>query len=138
MLGGNRINAGNLGEHAGLFERLGKSLSADGDLLLYGCKVGKDGAGQAFIDQVAALSGADVNASTDDTGNASSGGNWNLEVATGGREREEDEARVFRRFRSARSTALGFVFHFSVDNSARGFPCVVGDIWLLGISNNCF
>ncbi|WP_181040314.1 Ig-like domain-containing protein [Desulfobulbus oralis] len=83
MLGGNRINAGNLGEHAGLFERLGKSLSADGDLLLYGCKVGRDGAGQAFIDQVAALSGADVNASTDDTGNASSGGNWNLEVATG-------------------------------------------------------
>ena len=83
MLGGNRINAGNLGEHAGLFERLGKSLSADGDLLLYGCKVGRDGAGQAFIDQVAALSGADVNASADDTGNASSGGNWNLEVATG-------------------------------------------------------
>lgn len=83
MLGGNRINAGNLGEHAGLFERLGKSLSADGDLLLYGCKVGKDGAGQGFIDQVAALSGADVNASADDTGNASSGGNWNLEVATG-------------------------------------------------------
>ena len=24
--------------------------------------------------------------------------------------------------------ALGFVFHLSVDNSARGFPCVVGDI----------
>ncbi|HET7609824.1 MAG TPA: DUF4347 domain-containing protein, partial [Gammaproteobacteria bacterium] len=59
------------------------ALSADADLLLYGCNVGHDTEGKAFLDRLSELTGADVAASDDATGAAALGGDWNLEVATG-------------------------------------------------------
>ena len=61
---------------------LGASLTANGDLLLYGCNVAT-GTGQDFVSVMASLSGADVAASNDPTGAASLGGDWQLEVASG-------------------------------------------------------
>ena len=83
ILNGQTINEANLGEYSTFFTEIGSSLSDSGDLLLYGCEVGKDGAGQSFVDAVADLTHADVNASDDSTGNADSHGDWDLEVATG-------------------------------------------------------
>ncbi len=59
------------------------SLTADADILLYGCNVAQDNLGQAFVNQLAELTGADVAASIDLTGNTALGGNWALEYQTG-------------------------------------------------------
>ncbi len=59
------------------------ALTDSADILLYGCDVAQGAAGQAFINLLAATTGADVAASSDLTGSQSLGGNWNLEVQTG-------------------------------------------------------
>lgn len=57
--------------------------SQTGDVLLYGCNVAAGEQGQSFIQQLASLTGADIQASTDVTGSAQLGGDWALEAATG-------------------------------------------------------
>lgn len=76
------------GEHADELAVIREALSEDADLLIYGCDFGAD------ADAIAALAqatGADVAASTDDTGHADLGGDWDLEAATG----DIDTAAVF-------------------------------------------
>ncbi|WP_417068916.1 Ig-like domain-containing protein [Niveibacterium terrae] len=62
---------------------IGQALTADGDLLLYGCDVAKGTDGTAFISDLAKATGADVAASSDATGAASMGGNWVTEFHSG-------------------------------------------------------
>ena len=45
------------------------SLHADADILIYGCDVAAGEDGQAFVEQLAEFTGADIVASTDDSGN---------------------------------------------------------------------
>jgi hypothetical protein len=59
------------------------AMAADGDLLLYGCNLASSSAGQALVNDLALLSGADVAASTDLTGGTAMGGNWALEYRQG-------------------------------------------------------
>ncbi len=82
-LGETTLDSENLDEHASQLSQWGEALSEDGDLLLYGCNVADDGIGVEFIEAVSVITGADVAASDDATGNIRSGGNWDLEVATG-------------------------------------------------------
>nr|WP_315597930.1 VCBS domain-containing protein [uncultured Cupriavidus sp.] len=58
-------------------------LSQDADILLYGCRTGAGAEGQALIQRLASVTGADVAASTNDTGATSAGGDWVLEASTG-------------------------------------------------------
>ncbi len=53
------------------------------DLLIYGCDVAAGTVGDAFISKLSQITGADVAASVDLTGNVAKGGNWLLEKATG-------------------------------------------------------
>ena len=69
--------------YAEQFQQIGRSLSADADLLIYGCNFGRGEAGQTAIQTLATLTGADVAASTDRTGHYSQFGDWQLEVSTG-------------------------------------------------------
>ncbi|KQN63471.1 Ig-like domain-containing protein [Erwinia sp. Leaf53] len=62
---------------------LGQALTADGDLLLYGCDVAAGTTGDAFIRDLATATGADVAASSDATGSSLLGGNWTLEKHSG-------------------------------------------------------
>lgn len=57
---------------------IGAALTAEGDLLFYGCSVAS-GTGEVFIGEIARLTEADVAASTDLTGSSSLKGNWILE-----------------------------------------------------------
>ncbi|ALM52439.1 VCBS domain-containing protein [Halomonas huangheensis] len=59
------------------------ALTADADLLLYGCQVGDGTTGQQLVDSLADATGADVAASNDDTGEARFGGDWQLETTRG-------------------------------------------------------
>ena len=82
QLGSTLLTSESLTNYGEALSALGAALTADGDLLLYGCEVGT-GTGQAFVDELAAQTGADVAASDDLTGAADLGGDWDLEVITG-------------------------------------------------------
>ena len=77
-LGSSLLNDSTLAAHSELIAAWGNSLSADGDLLIYGCRVGEGDS--PLITRLAELTRADVAASTDDTG---LGGNWVLERNAG-------------------------------------------------------
>lgn len=89
-LGSTRLSVDNVDAMAGQLAQLGQSLSADGDLLLYGCDVagGANGAGGDFLERLARHTGADVAASRDTTGSAGYG-NWTLEAHSGSIETAE-------------------------------------------------
>ena len=83
QLGSSLLDADELSRNSAAVTAWGRALSADGDLLLYGCDVGQGVVGRAFIGQLAQLTGADVAASNNRTGSAASGGDWTLEVRAG-------------------------------------------------------
>ena len=58
-------------------------LSANADILLYGCDVAAGVDGSAFINSLARITAADVAASTGGTGSAAQSGDWVLEKQTG-------------------------------------------------------
>ncbi|MEJ0015858.1 MAG: DUF4347 domain-containing protein [Acetobacteraceae bacterium] len=66
------------------WRRSGDALRPGGDILLYGCDIAQDVAGEAFLQQLArATGGANIAASSHVIGTASAGGDWNLDVDTG-------------------------------------------------------
>lgn len=83
QLGNIWLSSANLAEHSAALQSIGAALNADGDLMLYGCRVGSSEKGLAFLEDLARFTGADVAASADDTGAASLGGNWALEHSAG-------------------------------------------------------
>ncbi|MEZ5658328.1 MAG: DUF4347 domain-containing protein [Burkholderiaceae bacterium] len=82
-LGQTMIDADGLRAESLSFATWGASLSADADLLIYGCELAADESGRALIADLAALTGADVAASDDITGSAELGGDWTLEHRSG-------------------------------------------------------
>ncbi|MGV0027898.1 DUF4347 domain-containing protein [Phormidesmis priestleyi] len=82
-LGNDRVDLGDLNRHADQLQSWASALTEDADILLYGCDVAEGEIGQAFVQQLAKLTSADVTASDDLTGNSALGGDWNLELATG-------------------------------------------------------
>ncbi|MDD4905243.1 MAG: DUF4347 domain-containing protein, partial [Methylobacter tundripaludum] len=83
LLGDVGLFNGNMDKYTSELQTIGNALTANGDILLYGCDVGAGSGGQAFIDTLAAITGADVAASINSTGATGLGGDWNLEITTG-------------------------------------------------------
>ncbi len=80
-LGAGRLNeAAIVGRYADDLARIGSVLSPGGDILIYGCDFGADAQAVAALAQA---TGADIAASTDDTGHADLGGDWLLEASAG-------------------------------------------------------
>ncbi|MDB6117837.1 MAG: hypothetical protein JWO08_1618, partial [Verrucomicrobiaceae bacterium] len=65
------------------FKAMGSSLKAGGSFMLYGCDLAAGPLGDAFIHDLARITGAHVAASTNKTGPAALGGDWALEAQTG-------------------------------------------------------
>ena len=82
-LGGSTLDSDALQASAGLIETWGEALTAEADLLIYGCNLAATEAGQSLVNSLGELTGADVAASDDLTGNAALGGDWALEYSTG-------------------------------------------------------
>ena len=82
-LGSDQISAGNLAAQGQALQAWASHLTAEADILLYGCDIAGGEAGQVFITELAHLTGADIAASTDATGAATKGGDWVLESRTG-------------------------------------------------------
>ena len=84
LIGNDRISAEELSSiHADKLAAIGSALAEDGDFLIYGCNFASGESGEAAISLLAQLTHADVAASSDDTGHAELGGNWNLEKQSG-------------------------------------------------------
>lgn len=83
QLGNSFIDAASLRTQAADFAQWGNSLTADADLLFYGCNLAGNESGKTLISTLAQLTGADVAASDDLTGNATLGGDWDLEHRIG-------------------------------------------------------
>jgi hypothetical protein len=60
-----------------------QAFTEDADILLYGCEIAAGEQGQAFIQKFSELTGADIAASTDLTGNVALSGDWELEARVG-------------------------------------------------------
>ncbi|MCP5443792.1 MAG: DUF4347 domain-containing protein [Chromatiaceae bacterium] len=83
QLGSTWLSSNNLNAFAGQLGSWSGSLTQDADLLLYGCDLAATAEGKGLADAIATLTGADVAASTDLTGQAGLGGDWELEYQTG-------------------------------------------------------
>ncbi|MGI4937386.1 MAG: DUF4347 domain-containing protein [Janthinobacterium lividum] len=83
QLGAGQLDSGNLLANAIAVSGWGAALASGGDILLYGCDVAQTAAGQQFVDTLGKLTGADMEASTNLTGNAALHGDWTLEYSSG-------------------------------------------------------
>ncbi|MGB5438207.1 MAG: DUF4347 domain-containing protein, partial [Gammaproteobacteria bacterium] len=82
-LGGGTLDNDMLAANADLVRSWGSAFSENGDILIYGCNLAADDAGQLLVNNLAALTGTDVAASDDLTGSARLGGDWDLEYQVG-------------------------------------------------------
>ncbi len=76
-------SASMLGGYRDALATIGQSLSSQGDILIYGCDFTAGTAGQQAVGLLASLTGADVAASSDDSGSVNRGGDWDLESRVG-------------------------------------------------------
>ena len=84
QLGATAFNAATMaGEHADELAIIRAALGDDADILIYGCDVAAGTAGAEFMNALAEATGADIAASTDATGDAAQGGDWDLEARVG-------------------------------------------------------
>ncbi len=88
QLGAQVLNKEALQEYSNAIGSWQKYLADDADLLIYGCDVAATVDGQSFIDELAYVTGADVAASNDATGNEELGGDWEFEYTVGSIEAE--------------------------------------------------
>ncbi|GAB4305072.1 MAG: hypothetical protein Fur0025_47020 [Oscillatoriaceae cyanobacterium] len=84
-LGSDIFNTENLEKYRSQLQQWQAALTPNADILIYGCNVAEGATGQAFIQQLANLTKADIAASDDLTGK---GGDWELEIVTGNIESE--------------------------------------------------
>ena len=83
QLGATELTEANLPERVGELAIIREALAEDGDLLLYGCEVGRGAVGERFVAALSLVTGADLAASDDLTGHAELDGDWELEVRRG-------------------------------------------------------
>ncbi|MFN3880619.1 MAG: VCBS domain-containing protein [Nitrincola lacisaponensis] len=83
QLGNTTLDNTSLDAYAEALSGWQSALAEGADLLFYGCSVAEGETGRAFVERIAALTGADVAASDDMTGAESLGGNWVFEYTTG-------------------------------------------------------
>jgi parallel beta-helix repeat protein len=83
QLGNTQLDKESLQSHASAIARWSDALTADADILIYGCDVAADAEGKQLLNELALLTGADIAASTDLTGHSALGGDWDLEFSIG-------------------------------------------------------
>ncbi len=81
--GNQKLSTDNIGQYSDQLRAWRKALSGDADILLYGCETGKGSRGADLMQAISLLTGADVAASDDVTGNKSIGADWDLERTIG-------------------------------------------------------
>lgn len=86
QLGNGSLNTENIEDYGTQLQQWRKSFSNKADILIYGCNVAANNnqrQGKIFLQRLHELTGANIAASDDLTGNAALGGDWDLEVTIG-------------------------------------------------------
>ncbi|MEM8723512.1 MAG: DUF4347 domain-containing protein [Cyanobacteria bacterium P01_G01_bin.39] len=78
-LGNSKLNQDNLNYYRDSLISWSGSMTGNADILLYGCNVAGDPTGREFVESLSQYTQADILASTDLTGSADLGGDWDLE-----------------------------------------------------------
>ncbi|MEG4227896.1 MULTISPECIES: DUF4347 domain-containing protein [unclassified Microcoleus] len=81
--GSETLSNQNLAQWSNKIKQWGKALTKNADILLYGCNVAATEIGLQFIQKLHQLTGANIAASKNKTGNQAAGGDWELEVKVG-------------------------------------------------------
>ncbi|MGB7989486.1 MAG: DUF4347 domain-containing protein, partial [Candidatus Methylophosphatis roskildensis] len=119
QLGSGTLDAATLARDAEAIARWGTSLTQDADLLIYGCDVAEHADGRALISALSRLTGADVAASTNLTGNADLGGDWKLEFQVGQIDfNVAMSEEVQLNWQGQLDTTTGLVGHWTLDANA--------------------
>ncbi|MBH8572965.1 DUF4347 domain-containing protein [Nostocaceae cyanobacterium CENA369] len=124
QLGSANLSLANLNFYTNQLQQWRNYLTDNADILLYGCNVASGD--RTFVQQLSQITGADIAASDDITGNAELGGDWDLEVKTG--EIESDLAltpEVMKTYRSILPSSFATATNFSVGSGPRSVT--VGD-----------
>lgn len=82
-LGNDILDVSNVANHLGDIESWARALTAEADILFYGCDLASVDSGRALMQVIADASGSDVGASDDATGSEAQGGDWILEEQVG-------------------------------------------------------
>ncbi|WP_254175619.1 DUF4347 domain-containing protein [Planktothrix agardhii] len=82
-LGTDVLNGNDIENFNTQLKQWGNALTENGDILLYGCDVAAGETGKNFVKRLSEITGADVAASNNLTGNQTLGGDWDLEIVTG-------------------------------------------------------
>jgi len=82
-LGNTVLNSSNLALYESQLSSIGKTLTENGDILLYGCNVAQGNEGVKFISSFSQMTDADIAASVDETGSHTLGGDYELEEKKG-------------------------------------------------------
>ena len=82
-LGNSWLNSNSLQQNSQAVGGWGSALTEKGDFLFYGCNIATDIPGRTLLNDIARLTGADVTASDDLTGQAQFGGDWVFEYDRG-------------------------------------------------------
>src|SRR6185295_9071729 len=77
------VSLASLDQNSEQWRLFGSHLAPSADLMLYGCDIAQGEAGRVFVDKLAQVTGADVAASSNATGEPRFGGDWELEVQRG-------------------------------------------------------
>src|SRR5690606_24586731 len=83
LLGNTNVGKKALQNNVEAFNKLNKAIVKGGDLLFYGCELGKGKEGEEFLDIIKDNTHVDVAASDNLTGNADYNGDWDLEIQKG-------------------------------------------------------
>ena len=83
LLGNTNVGKKALQNNVEAFNKLNKAIVKGGDLLFYGCELGKGKEGEEFLDIIKGNTHVDVAASNNLTGNADYNGDWELEIHKG-------------------------------------------------------
>ena len=82
-LGKTQLNSHNLQQYAPQLNTWKSKSNHPIPILIYGCRVAQGEQGKAFVQQLSQITGSEIAASADLTGNRALGGNWELEFTTG-------------------------------------------------------
>lgn len=83
LIGNGSLEADNLANYSEAIQGWQSALSEEADLLIYGCNLAGGSEGQALLSGLQELTGTDVAASDNLTGQAALGGDWDLEYQAG-------------------------------------------------------
>lgn len=82
-IGSDELSLDTLSEHQTSLQNWSDFLSADADILFYGCDVVENQQGEQLLSQISEITGADVSGSSDTTGSSNLHADWDLEFAVG-------------------------------------------------------